>query len=200
LGGSSFNQLRSGEPLAAVLLLLSLSHTSTGISSFQVEHHTMSSLLAKRISSHFFSSSPLHHHHHFAILTPLFRQHLSSKPKPKPSSLPQKEIPFLADYLVSSFGFSPHRALKVSAYGNLAGIKSLDRPEAVIKFLGDTGLSDTQIKSVVSLQPLLLSWSVDKTLKPRVREWVENGFSEKLMVQFIRYCPGIGAPVFERYY
>jgi mTERF domain-containing protein, mitochondrial len=61
----------------------------------------------------------------------------------------------------------------------------------VIKFLRDTGLSDTQIKAAVSFQPNLLRSNLDKTLKPNVHELVQNGFSGELLVQLIRYNPRV---------
>jgi mTERF domain-containing protein, mitochondrial len=144
----------------------------------------MYSLLSKRISSHFASPSLLHHRHHLLpLLSPLL--HLSSSPQP------QKEMPFLTQYLITSLGFSPVQALKVSTRRNLARIKSPDQPEAVMKFLSDAGLSNTQIKAAVSLVPSLLGCNLDKTLKPNVQEWVAKGFSEKLMVQFILHCPKV---------
>ena len=95
----------------------------------------------------------------------------------------------MAEYLVSSFGFSPDRAFRVSKQSNLAAIKSADRPEAVTKFLRDTGLTDAQIKAVVSLSPIILGYNVDKTLKPNALELIEKGFSQNLLIQLIRYRP-----------
>jgi mTERF domain-containing protein, mitochondrial len=137
--------------------------------------------IAKRaISSCFFSSPQCHQ---LALLAPLLRSPLSTRAQP------QKELPFIAHYLISSFGFSPDRALKYSALRNLAPIKSSARPETVVKFLSDTGLSDTQIKAVVSFCPHLLSYNVENTLKPKVLELIDAGCSGELLVQLIRNNP-----------
>ncbi|KAJ4744349.1 Mitochondrial transcription termination factor-like [Rhynchospora pubera] len=133
------------------------------------------------------SSSPFQHHP--TLLNPLLRFSLSTQTNSQPQKEKEKELPFIAEYLISSFGFSPARALKYSNTSDLAAIRSPDRPEAVIKFLKDTGLSDAQTKAVVSFQPKLLARSVDKTLKPKVLELMENGFSGDLLVQLIRYNP-----------
>jgi mTERF domain-containing protein, mitochondrial len=138
---------------------------------------SLSSLLAKRLSfSH-------HHHHHLLLLTPVLRLPFSSQP------LEQKEIPLMAKYLISSFGFSPVRALKYSAGKHFTAIKSLERPEAVIRFLSDTGLSDTQIKAVVSFKPYILACNVEKALKPKLRELMDAGFSKELLIELIRHNP-----------
>lgn len=98
-----------------------------------------------------------------------------------------KEVPFIAQYLISSLGFSPERALKVSTNRRFVAIKSEDRPESVVRFFKDTGLSDDQIKAVVSLSPHLLASNVEKTLKPKIRELKDGGFSGELLVHLILY-------------
>ncbi|KAJ4736376.1 Mitochondrial transcription termination factor family protein [Rhynchospora pubera] len=144
----------------------------------------MSCFLAKRILS---SSSPFHHHHHhfrqLVLLTPLLRRSLSTQ------SQQPKELPFIAQYLISSFAFSPDRALKYSSHRNLAAIKSSERPDSVVAALKDTGLSHDQIKAVVSFYPLILGSNVEKTLKPKVRQLIDAGFSAELLVHLIRYSP-----------
>ncbi|KAJ4744886.1 Mitochondrial transcription termination factor-like [Rhynchospora pubera] len=144
----------------------------------------MPSVLVKRIFSS--SSYPFHHHHHFhqlILLTPLLRHYLSTQcPQPK-------ELPFIAQYLISSFGFSPHRAFKCSADSNLRAVKSSERPDSVVAFLKATGLSHDQIKAVVSFHPYVLARNVEKTLKPKVGELINGGFSGELLVHLIRYNP-----------
>jgi hypothetical protein len=62
----------------------------------------------------------------------------------------------MAKYLISSV-----LALKCSADRHFTVIKSLVWPEAVIRFLGDIGLSDTQIKAIVSFKPYILTSNVE---------------------------------------
>ncbi|XP_078166461.1 transcription termination factor MTERF8, chloroplastic-like [Carex rostrata] len=112
----------------------------------------------------------------------LLRFPLSTKTQPK-------ELPFIADYLISSFGFSLNRALKASADSHLTTIKSPAQPEAMVKFLTDTGLSHSQIKSVVSLQPALLGYNADEILRSKVREMMEKGIPGEVLVQLFRYNP-----------
>lgn len=77
--------------------------------------------LARRISISFFPSLQ---HHHQALLTPLLRLSLSSST----ITQPQKEIPFLAEYLISSSGVAPDQALEFSTRRELATMKSPERP------------------------------------------------------------------------
>ncbi|KAJ4744884.1 hypothetical protein LUZ62_001280 [Rhynchospora pubera] len=142
----------------------------------------MSFFLAKRILLFSSSSSPFHRHHfhQLLLLTPLLRHSLSTQ---------SKELPFIAQYLISSFAFSPARALKCSAYSSLRAIKSSERPESVVAFLKDTGLSHDQIQDVVSFHPRILTYNVEKTLKPKMSELMGAGFSGELLVHLIRYNP-----------
>ena len=59
---------------------------------------------------------------------------------PKEQPPKEKELPFVAQYLISTFSFSADRAVKVSAHPTLAAIKSPARPQAVVKFLLDVAL------------------------------------------------------------
>jgi mTERF domain-containing protein, mitochondrial len=141
----------------------------------------ISSDLAKRVVSSRFFSFP--QYHYLALLNPLLRSPLSTQ------APLQKDLPFIAEYLISSFSFSLDRALKLSVSKSLAPIKCPARPEAVVRFLTDTGLSETQIKAVVSFYPALLSYNVDKTLKPVVLGLTDAGCSRELLVQLIRHNP-----------
>jgi mTERF domain-containing protein, mitochondrial len=146
---------------------------------------TMSSLLVKRLSSLFCPSSFQCHHHYLALPNLLLRLSFSTQPSGP------KEIPFVAKYLTSSLGFSPVQALKVSADKNVLAIKSADRPDSVVKFLKGTGLSDTQIRSAILFHPRLLCCNMEKTMKPKLRELMDAGFSGELLVQLIRYNPSL---------
>jgi mTERF domain-containing protein, mitochondrial len=143
----------------------------------------MYSLLARRISASFFSPPE---HHQLALLTPLLRLPFSSSTVTQPA----KETPFVARYLISAFGVAPDQALEFSARKKLAAIKSVAQPESVVKLLKDTGLSDAQIKGAISSNPDVLSYNVERDLKPNLAELMTHGFSVDILAQLIRYCPG----------
>jgi mTERF domain-containing protein, mitochondrial len=141
----------------------------------------MSTLIPNRISSFF--RSCFYQHRRLPLPTPLLCISFSTQ------TPEQAEVPFLARYLISSLGFPPDRARKLAAHKLVVPIKSEDGPELVIKFLRGIGFSDTQIRGVISFRPDLLSSNVDKTLKPKVRELMDAGFSGELLVPLIRYNP-----------
>jgi mTERF domain-containing protein, mitochondrial len=137
-----------------------------------------SSLLARRDSS--IITSP--QCHRLALLTPLLRVSLSTQPQP------QKELSFIAEYLISSFGILPDRARKICTT-RLSGVKSSDRPEAVVRFLKDIGLSGGQIRGAISRWPDILRYNVEKSLKPTVLEMTAQGFSNEILAQLAEYEP-----------
>lgn len=142
-------------------------------------------LRAKRASSSFLSP---HHHqcHPLHSLSPLLlRCSLPTQPQQQGA---QMEMPFIAQYLISSFGFSPDRALRVSANKHQGSIKS-DRVDSVITFLKEIGLEDPQIRNLISLDPYILGSNVEKTLKPRARQLMDGGFAGEILAQLILSNP-----------
>jgi mTERF domain-containing protein, mitochondrial len=97
-------------------------------------------------------------------------------------------MPFIAHYLISSFGFSRDRALKISANKHHGSIKA-DRVHSVITFLSEIGLDDSQIRNLVSLDPYILGSNVEKTLRPRVRQLMDGGFAGETLVQLFLSNP-----------
>lgn len=145
----------------------------------------MSSLLAKRISSCFFTSSYLHHLHHTQLLSPLLlRCSLSTQP-------PQQELqmPFIAHYLISSFAIPADQALKVSTFKALARIQTPEQPDSVVSFLKEIGFLDSQIRSLIVVDPNFLSSNVDNVLRPRARGLMEAGFTGEILLHLIQSNP-----------
>ena len=95
----------------------------------------------------------------------------------------------MAQYLISSFGFSPDRALRVAASPHFSPIKTSDRPESVVRFFKETGFTDSQIKGMISWYPPLLAYHASKTFKPRVQELMAAGFTGDTLIQLIQYTP-----------
>lgn len=99
------------------------------------------------------------------------------------------QIPFLVDYLVNTCGFSRYKA--ISASKSLNCIQSPENPDSVIGFLRDCGLSNTQIKHVVSWRPKLLCANVEKTLVPKVWILQELGLSRSGLAELIMLKPRV---------
>ncbi|XP_065032302.1 transcription termination factor MTERF15, mitochondrial-like [Musa acuminata AAA Group] len=83
---------------------------------------------------------------------------------------------FMAEYLVTSCGFSPEKATKASNL--LGGIASRRQPDSVLGFLKSHGFDDTHVKKLLSWNPRWLLLDVEKTLAAKFRALQELGFSQ----------------------
>jgi mTERF len=101
----------------------------------------------------------------------------------------ESEKPFLARYLISSFGFSPDLTLKHSADKNLRPIKSSERVKSVIIVLKEIGLIDTQIRNLITSDPEIHGANAEKTLKPCVAQLIDGGFAEEILPHLILSDP-----------
>ncbi|KAI5654681.1 hypothetical protein M9H77_31868 [Catharanthus roseus] len=93
---------------------------------------------------------------------------------------------FLVDYLKNSLGFS--KAEAHSLVNKIPHRKSCRKdPNLVFNFLEKLGLNKNQIRSIVSVDPIVLSYDVDKTLKPKILVFQELGLSGSDIVRVIMY-------------
>ncbi|XP_065011379.1 transcription termination factor MTERF8, chloroplastic-like isoform X2 [Musa acuminata AAA Group] len=83
---------------------------------------------------------------------------------------------FMAEYLVTSCGFSPENAAKASNL--LGGIASRRQPDSVLGFLKSHGFDDTHVKELLSGNPRWLLLDVETTLAAKFRTLQELGFSQ----------------------
>ncbi|GLU08358.1 hypothetical protein SLE2022_252760 [Rubroshorea leprosula] len=85
-------------------------------------------------------------------------------------STSSKQNPFVVSYLINTCGFSPEYASLASA--SLASrrirFKTPDRPDSVIAFFKNLGISKTQILSIIKKKPDLLVYDIEKTLLPKI--------------------------------
>lgn len=101
-----------------------------------------------------------------------FQHHLSFSTLATEISPPK--TPFMIEYLINICGFSRERAINASTS---LSINSSEKPDSVLNFLKNLGLSNTQITDVISRRPRLLCANVGKTLIPKVRIFQELGLS-----------------------
>jgi mTERF domain-containing protein, mitochondrial len=92
-------------------------------------------------------------------------------------------IPFIDNYLVNP----SEAALNISAGTDLAGIKFSDQLNLFIQLLKEIGLSDSQVDTITSFDPLLESYT--ETFKLRVCEIVDAGFSKEVILLLIKINP-----------
>lgn len=91
---------------------------------------------------------------------------------------------FLLDYLISSLQFSKEEAILSTK--KLGDVRNFRRdPDLVVSFLLNLGLSKTQIKSMVAVEPKILSYNVDKTLAPKIQVLKDIGISGSDLVNVL---------------
>ncbi|XP_078150237.1 transcription termination factor MTERF8, chloroplastic-like [Carex rostrata] len=99
---------------------------------------------------------------------------LASSNAPTQASPPNTR--YAVQYLVQSFGLSSDEALKASRL--IPGlIKSSNKPDAVLCFLRETGVSELDIRTAVSREARILHSHVEKNWKPNIAKLQELGFS-----------------------
>ncbi|XP_078153236.1 uncharacterized protein LOC144548445 [Carex rostrata] len=82
---------------------------------------------------------------------------------------------FFVEYLVQSCGLSSDEALKASKF--IHRLKSLGKPDAVLCFLRETGLSESDIRTAVSRDARILRSHVEKNWRPNIAKLQQLGFS-----------------------
>jgi mTERF domain-containing protein, mitochondrial len=80
-----------------------------------------------------------------------------------------------SDYLVQSCGLSSDEALKASKY--IEHLKSSDKLDRVLRFLRETGVKDSDIKTAVSRDSRILRSNLEKNWKPNIARLQEVGLS-----------------------
>ncbi|GKC81062.1 mitochodrial transcription termination factor [Tanacetum coccineum] len=91
----------------------------------------------------------------------------------------------MTNYLITSLNLTQNEALTLST--KIPHLKTPQKPNSVITFLTQCGLTKTQIKSILIYSPTLLTTDINKTLKPKFHLFQELGFKgatlEKLFKQ-----------------
>ncbi|GJZ55516.1 transcription termination factor MTERF5, chloroplastic-like protein [Tanacetum coccineum] len=80
----------------------------------------------------------------------------------------------ITNYLINSLNLTRNEALTLSA--KIPHLKTPQKPNSVITFLTQCGLTKTQIKTILTNSPTLLTTDINKTLKPKFHLFQELGF------------------------
>ncbi|XP_078150455.1 transcription termination factor MTEF18, mitochondrial-like [Carex rostrata] len=91
------------------------------------------------------------------------------------------------DYLIQSYGLPSDGALRASKV--IQHLKSPHKPDAVLCFLRQTGISESDIRTAVSREPRLLVSDVEKNLRPNVVKLQEIGLSIEDISGIISHSP-----------
>ncbi|XP_037450503.1 uncharacterized protein LOC119320551 [Triticum dicoccoides] len=87
------------------------------------------------------------------------------------------------EYLVDTCGLTRAQALKASA--KLSHLKSPSKPDAVLAFLADLGLSTTDVATVVARDPKFLCAGVERTLSPIIEGLAGLGLSRSEITRLV---------------
>ncbi|XP_078150454.1 transcription termination factor MTERF15, mitochondrial-like [Carex rostrata] len=93
------------------------------------------------------------------------------------------------DYLIQSYGLPYDEALRASK--RIQHLKSPDKPDAVLCFLRQTGISESDIRTAVSRDPRILVSHVEKNWRPNVVKLQEIGLSIEDISGIISRNPGL---------
>ncbi|KAK7303815.1 hypothetical protein RJT34_14732 [Clitoria ternatea] len=102
--------------------------------------------------------------------------------------LSSKGTSFAVSYLIDTCGFSPRRAESLSKRFNL---KSREKPDTVIGFFKNLGLSETKSLSIVRSTPQYLVTDPSKCLQKKIDFFLSKGFSNSEICSIISGYPGI---------
>ncbi|XP_078148603.1 uncharacterized protein LOC144544061, partial [Carex rostrata] len=94
---------------------------------------------------------------------------------------------FAVNYLIQSCGLSTNKATRLSRC--LPHLKSPEKPDAVLQFLRQAGVTEPDISAAVSHDPSFLCFSVENCMKPRMAELLEIGFSPSDISLLLSLCP-----------
>ncbi|XP_074263200.1 uncharacterized protein LOC141586009 [Silene latifolia] len=118
--------------------------------------------------------------------------HLYSTKSPNQSNNSPENHQIYSDYLVNNLGLSPQKALSASTrlrfkYGNY--FKFCDNANSVVDFLKQHDFDDTHIIKIVFSYPQILTYNVDKTLKPKFKLLQDYGCSGFNLISVISKNP-----------
>ncbi|KAF8395615.1 hypothetical protein HHK36_019565 [Tetracentron sinense] len=94
----------------------------------------------------------------------------------------------IQDYLVNSCGLSQESALKAAQQIN---IKTLTKPDSVLKFFQNYGFANTQIAKLITKYPPILLADPNKYIKPKIEFFRNNGISDPILAKKLSGDPNI---------
>lgn len=100
----------------------------------------------------------------------------------------QQESSFTVSYLVNSCGLSPEKAKCVSQKVKL---KSVEKPDAVLKLLKSFGFSDAHITKLVRIRPTILTANPEKSILPKFEFFKSIGVTEAELADVCSTSPSI---------
>ncbi|XP_058761041.1 uncharacterized protein LOC131634393 [Vicia villosa] len=135
--------------------------------------------------------------------TLLYLKALTSQPNPNPifhhfCTATSKSTPFAVSYLIHNLGFSPQSASKLSSTYELR-FKTTQKPDLVLNFFRNHGVSDSQLRHMVAKAPWLLSCDPSKRVFPKFQFFLSKGASTSDVVNLVSRCPVLLSPSLENH-
>ncbi|XP_078150282.1 transcription termination factor MTEF1, chloroplastic-like isoform X2 [Carex rostrata] len=103
------------------------------------------------------------------------------------TSAPLANPHFSIEYLIQSCGLPSDKAIRASK--KIQHLKSPDKPDSVLQFLRQTGISESDITTSVLRNPLILCSSVEKIWRPNVAKLQEVGISIEDISCMVSHSP-----------
>ncbi|EOY06450.1 Mitochondrial transcription termination factor family protein, putative [Theobroma cacao] len=107
---------------------------------------------------------------------------------PKPILAKVNQHSSVISYLINACGLSPKSALSAS---KKLHFETSDRPNLVLSFFKDHGLSRTQISKIIGRTPELLLYYPEKTLLPKFEFFYSKGISSSDLAALMYTCPRV---------
>ncbi|PWA58365.1 mitochodrial transcription termination factor [Artemisia annua] len=95
----------------------------------------------------------------------------------------------MVNFLINSVGFTKEAA--ITTLSKVPSLKSTKNPESVINIFKQFNLDNTHIKDIIFYAPQILTCNPNKTLEPKIKVFLENGFSRSDLVQLTKANPSL---------
>ena len=97
----------------------------------------------------------------------------------------------IVKFMVNTLGFSEEEAVSASKKVSAVKNKLSGKPDVVVEFLKQRGLSIAQIKKLISAMPVVLFYKVDRTLTPKFNALQELGVTGSDLGRILSMNPSI---------
>ncbi|KAG6402451.1 hypothetical protein SASPL_134644 [Salvia splendens] len=142
----------------------------------------MSAFIRKNLT--FFTFNHASHKNLKLCITPvsLFLPQFFSTLNPNPNNV-------VYDILVHKHHFPCEFSSRVAS--QLGDLKNPERVNSMLSFLKSIGFSNSQLQKFINWRPILLSYSLERNVEPKIKVFQELGFSPSDISSMISACPVI---------
>ncbi|XP_073142763.1 uncharacterized protein [Henckelia pumila] len=95
----------------------------------------------------------------------------------------------VSDFLLHKHQFSPETVSRVASV--FTRLKNPEKSDSILEFLKENGFSKTHLEKILMSRPCLLSSSLERIIKPKVRIFHDFGFSSSETARIISKDPTI---------